>query len=281
MLSIVSSPRMGRPRTVPLPLKGSLSFHCLSRYPERLLVMLQAYFDESGRSDNRGFLIVAGYISDVARWNLWSGSWTAFLATHGINALHMAKFDQLIDPCERDNTKLQIARIIRTYIMCGFAVSIYDREYRQLTSPQFRSSKGSAYTLCVQKCIELAMRWAEGNRPDPSEPIAFVFDRGHRNQNQAQIELQKIRRTSIGHRRPHDTFAFEDDQTTVQLQSADVLAYSAWQMWRRRNSPIPGLVDGGRGRPERYHFTPDRIDALYAEYERLRRRPWMMNGNRY
>ncbi len=115
----------------------------------------------------------------------------------------------------------------------------------------------------------MTLNWAETHRPNPAEPITFVFDAGYRNQEQALIEMKKIKQIRIGQRRPQDTFAFADDRTIIQLQAADVAAYEVWQKWKKRPSLI---LDKIRQRcpHERYHFYPDRITTLLNRYNAVR-----------
>ncbi len=251
-----------------------LSAHCLSRYPERLLVMLSAYFDESGDPGKHGFLTVAGYISNVERWELWLLWRERFTHEHQISPSDGKELYRCVCSMPVDEGRSKAAQAILNHTLRGFSVSIRQDQYAELTSPRFRSLKGSAYTLCTQKCIEMAINWAEKNRPDPTEPIEFVFDRGHRNQDQARFEMEKIRRTSIGKRRLRDTFAFADDATIIQLQTAHILAYETTRKWHRQPHPILELVGDPTTKHVRYHFNRERIVTLFSAHERLRQKRW-------
>ena len=121
------------------------------------------------------------------------------------------------------------AELMVSHTAGGFAVSICPSEYKAATSDRFRSQHGSAYTLCLKEATAEVGRWAEyGNM---LSPIAYFFDAGHRNQEQANQYFARVHAAMPRERAKIrlGTWTFAGDDLVWPLKAADLLAYAVYQ----------------------------------------------------
>jgi hypothetical protein len=210
--------------------------------------MIQAYFDESASGDE--LLCVSGYAAPEETWNAFSALWLQRLGSDGIRFFHMKEFAngtgqfREFSPDKRETLINDLLGIILDHMQFGVGVSINPREYDELTTDRFRSQKGSAYTFCTQACVSQVVEWLDRHRQEGV--VQYVFDRGHRNESQAAIEIGKLNHPLLRHEYKFDSVVFGSDKQPGMepLQAADILAYETNQ--QRRNVSA--------GRPMRMHL---------------------------
>src|SRR5208282_3753475 len=98
---------------------------------ENFLAMMTCYFDDAGGKDH-GFIVVAGYVASVQRWQQFEYDWKIFLASHNLPYLHMKTFAHSKKPYThlkgQEGTRAKIlgdaASIIASTAEQGFSVSL-------------------------------------------------------------------------------------------------------------------------------------------------------------
>lgn len=216
--------------------------------------MLVAYIDDSigRRSERRLFL--AGYLTRVDVWELFSAAWRAELArSPAIESFHMVEAQNLRGPFKgwsreaRDAKVIALARLVRAFPLFSFECSVSTIEYKKYFGDSAPFGMAKPYGLCAQAVSSGLARhfYAEGFR----DPIRFVFD----TQEGADVDLTTlwpwIRASSRGPwRRLLGPPEFADDRDAVPLQAADLLV---WHIRRVHDGtdaegalPAAGLVHG-------------------------------------
>jgi hypothetical protein len=240
-------------------------------FPQRLgwsetdvVLMIWAYYDESGEYDGNGNIInmtVAGCVSTSEKWTEFDQKWRQLLESEGLADFHMADFEAWVSPFnfqsfngERDKAKHNrilnaVLDLMLEYIE-GFyaygAVSMYYPE-RQQTHAQMMSD-------CVGGAVkDIALRvWG-----DYGEPINLMFGK------QQHFSAAKIDRyVEICNYGPNEghfgTVTHCKTATIPALQAADVLAYEvarAQRANRPERYPFQRLVDGAKNGGKTFSLT--------------------------
>jgi hypothetical protein len=146
-----------------------------------------------------------------------------------------------LDEDDRGLLLKDLAGLIHTHLLFGATTRVKVSEYNRLTTQDFRSQIGTAYSFAIDMCLctAYAIVTEMGLKPE----FNILIERGHRNSEQAaQIiaDLQKIPQAMID-ANPDKlinmkilTGGLGDKKDHPILQSADMVAYSDWQ----------GLSDG-------------------------------------
>ncbi len=162
---------------------------------EKLMVMLTAYLDESGKDGRTPVFAVGGYVSSVEDWNNFQIEWEDFRTKNGIEAFHST--DLINGYGEFENWKpkrrehaLRIAdRIIRKNVLFG-AVTLADiAECEKVLPLKSRDGKRAKYSLeyALAGCqvVNLIVKWAKNS--GYTEPINFIFEDGMKGQGKGQL----------------------------------------------------------------------------------------------
>jgi hypothetical protein len=245
--------------------------HIAWDFPQRLgwpdtgvVLMIWAYYDESGEYDAAGKLInttVAGCVSTSEKWQSFDAKWREFLASEGLSEFHMTDFEAwkppfnfLLPNGERDRTKHNrilngVLDLMIEYVE-GFyaygAVSMYYPE-RQQTHEQLMND-------CIGGAVkDIALRVCG----DYDEPINLVFGK---QPHFAQTKIEKyvniwnygVREGSLG------TVTHCTTSSIPALQAADVLAYEvarAQRANRPERYPFQRLVDAAKTNGQAFSVT--------------------------
>jgi hypothetical protein len=184
---------------------------------KRNLVMLRAFFDETGLDPERDTaLVIGGFLGRVEQWEMASDAWDECLRTppsieYFSHRKHSAK------------KMLELARVISRFPLTGFCVYI---RHKSLADRDANSMKGVAgsrpYDWAFLTAIEVVLEHVE--RLNNGETVDFIFD--HRNELRACIPaFYRIKEGGFkscyrhaGHCEPGN------DKYSVALQMADLLA---------------------------------------------------------
>jgi hypothetical protein len=206
---------------------------------ETKFAMLTCYFDESGGED-RGFMIVCGYVASVEQWDNFEVDWKLFLIKYGVPYFHTKEFAQCKGPFakwEEDKYKSVRAafcdhagaiihnRAERAFI-CNIGTAAFDATDKQY---ELRELFNSPYAMAGRMCASAAREWST-QRLDPPE-MEYVFEDGGPDKgglNRAMTELRP--RFSDPIVRPSRDMK-DGRKGVIQLQAADFLAYELgkWQ----------------------------------------------------
>ena len=152
-----------------------------------VLVVLEAYFDESYRGDNPlRPLCVAGYAFEQGAYRQFSAEWTRHLSDGGPRPVAFVHMTELYSPHgatykgwsvqERADFLSGAVALIRKHMLYGVAAQFSETLFKKL-APKFEGKYGGAYTGACQVCLQLAGRLL--TRDGRTEQIAYVFESGH------------------------------------------------------------------------------------------------------
>ena len=217
-------------------------------FKHRLLFMLEAYWDESGTQDDT-LLILSGYLSQSSQWGIFTEQWRATLNKFNIPYFHMKDFRNGNSKLFRDLSEakkqelfVRLHKIINDNTLRGFTLSIHSDDFNKITDREFKNTYGTVYTFCTQQCVQVVHEWAISNKYH--EPIAYIYDSGHKHMGQASKEFKEIMDDDIV-RKKHgvQAFSFANDKDVLPLQSADMLAYECYHKHRNRHLDANGPTD--------------------------------------
>jgi hypothetical protein len=197
---------------------------------EKVMAMLTAHFDESGKDGKSPILLVGGYLSTVERWEEFQREWQQFLIDEHIEKYHTT--DILARQKEfKSWTSERVNQVFRKvddltmkHTLAGVAGYV-DIAVCESVHPLIGRSKYSyEYALAGTMAATRITAWAHSQ--GYNEPIDFVFDRGTTGRGiiidalDAARESQdpELRASLIG------GISFEDKNRVPQLHLADKLA---------------------------------------------------------
>lgn len=211
-------------------------------------MLLDCYLDES--YDSNSDLIVAGFVASVDQWALFAEKWKKALDEHGLPYFHFLEFNKhRLSFEQRTQILSSLIKIITECVILAVSSRISPSEYESLTTLNFRSKYGNAYSLGVMGCVTDAGFWLKERSYDYQE-LGVYLEQGHPNINQA---IRLLRTFKDSYEEP-DVSAFREgghvthlilDKDALQpfvkigtiamgnrhtmrpLQAADMLAYSS------------------------------------------------------
>jgi hypothetical protein len=215
-----------------------------ARKTKRLL-MWKAYYDESGSDAKSRYFVLAGYVSSVDDWELFSDEWQGVLdQAPRLDYFKTTEAFQIRDqfagwPEEQRNARvLQFLSIVQARALFGCAVAmpkdIYERHIRGVI-PKFYDNP---YYICFVESLEFLSDTM--SRFEQKGPIDFVFDENNLEPRVREL-FDEFKLKGGPNRGLIGEIDFRDDKKVLPLQAADLLA------WRTRahlnlNNEAPGAV---------------------------------------
>jgi hypothetical protein len=245
--------------------------HIAWDFPQRLgwrdtdaVLMIWAYYDESGEYDAAGNLInmtVAGCVSTSEKWQSFDTKWREFLASEGLSEFHMTDFEAWKSPFNfllpdggRDRAKHNrvlngVLDLMIEYVE-GFyaygAVSMYYPD-RQQTHEQLMND-------CIEGAVkDIALRvWG-----DYRKPVNLVFGK---QPHLAKGKIEKyVNLWNLGlHEGSIGTVTHCSTSNVAALQAADILAYEvarAQRANRPERYPFQRLIDAAKTNGQAFSLT--------------------------
>jgi hypothetical protein len=231
-----------------------LAFPSIVPEGSRFVVILTAYFDDSGTHAGSDAVAVAGYISTPDQWIRFETQWRAALENLGLPMFHMTSFANGVGPYRQwsePQRRIRLGRlidIIHANVLGSFGVVVPTEPFNRLFSARAKAHCGGAYGLAatvnflevarIVKGIDEAQAWDAW--------IAYVFESGttgagqilkvFQYNEQDTKEKEKLRLLSL---------RFENKREFVPLQAADILAYELYQLLPRQLGIDPRPVRSG------------------------------------
>lgn len=204
---------------------------------EKLLVMLQAYVDDSASDVGDRRLFLAGYISTAESWVHFSDIWSeALAAAPSIDYLKMSEANALQgefrgwDGEDRDRKVRSLAAVIREIQPLSIHSSISRSKVGSIIKPVVPHVFSSPYVLCFNAImLPIAVRQIQAGT---KVPIDFIFDSQEGLGDEARTIYRLMREAQPEQIRELLSVdpQFRDDKLVVPLQAADMLA---WHVRRR------------------------------------------------
>jgi len=199
------------------------------------MVVMEAYFDESGTHDGSPFVCVAGYLFQKGNAATLDTEWRVMCKEKGLPFFRMSDCAHGTGPfkgwSQSDRTNLEIRAIdlVKNYAAYGFAASVVMEDFHLIPNLGLFDT---AYSFaCLQMFLGVKF-WADNN--DFHGDVKYVFESGAQHQSEANAFMQKVfehPRLRRDFRNSSHTFA--NKVNVSQLQCADLLAWH-WFTYNQR-----------------------------------------------
>jgi len=212
-----------------------------------LVVVLVAYFDDSGTHETSPLVCIGGLIGDESQWISFKREWKARLdapldGKPPLEAFHLtdctAGYNEFVsyNQAERDRITYLFRQIILDTELVSFASTINRRAWEELIGASNAERFGTPEEFCFHKCVEFSVRTLRYNQP--GQKIAVVFDQGI----QRKIEAYASWYMNFSDQHPELAgIGFGKVNEICGLQGADTIATSSYRYgieWmKNRESP--------------------------------------------
>ena len=117
----------------------------------RLMLMMQAYIDDSGIGEPP-LALLAGFVSSAARWAHFSQEWDAALARHGLTSPFKMRDAQNLKfrgwSAERINNLIdELIDIIKRYVLFGVVSWVATEDFRSYYKRRMKKGTTTEYLL--------------------------------------------------------------------------------------------------------------------------------------
>jgi hypothetical protein len=202
----------------------------------RALMVLKAYFDESGHHSGARVFALAGYMSYARNWYKFEREWKNVLLRFGVKVFHMVdcahrkrEFQGWSEEKRRSLLESLLNVIYRKPPKLWGIGAVVDIDAFARLSESARAKVGNdPYWLCFQFCAVEATNLIDHLEPDTK--VAFIF---HRKDNFEQHALRLFGRMKDDKDWPRrdrlGSIAFAPAAEFVPLQAADMFAYELFK----------------------------------------------------
>lgn len=211
-----------------------------------ILVLIEAYMDESGTGDNDVAHVLAGYLIKPNQGMEMSRKWRRVLDRYDLPFFHMtdcAAYEQ----CEPYKSlgrekciKLATAliKLIKKHCSIGFAVCFSPRFYTLYAGPG--SVPDNPYSFSVSTAHDFIQSYV--SNAGLSGELSYIFEAGHAKQRHARAVLDVLEDRAEANGTPF-TSSFLRKMDAPLLQAADILAWHC-------QTYIKGRLEGRRVRAD-------------------------------
>lgn len=208
--------------------------------------LLTSYFDAAGGKDH-GFLVVAGYVARLSRWEKFAADWRFMLKHYEVPYFHMKKFAPTKypkrpfdgpgwkDESHRESFLRDLGSVIATYIDFGVACFVPYAEFLEVNK-QYHLCEvyPLPYVLAGRDCIATVNK--EVKNKGWTQPIEYIFECGDRGKG-ALVDLV----SAVG--LPIPTFKPSRDiggkKGVIQLQASDFAAFELRKAMKEYGEDAP------------------------------------------
>jgi hypothetical protein len=197
----------------------------------RLILVVEAYIDDSGSGDPPVFLL-AGFVARAEQWAEFSERWLE--ALRGPPKLEYFKMKEAAalegqfkgwKEEGRDARVVRLIDIIKDHVLVAVSSAVFHRDYSEVISDKLSKETDPPYWLIYHSVMELVYRWelANGIR----EKVNFIFDEQFKQSDMVQASWSVYYEQSPPHFKElfGDRPVHKNDKCTFPLQAADLLAW--------------------------------------------------------
>jgi len=196
------------------------------------ILMLLAYFDESGTHSGSKVVSFAGYISTVEKWRQFNILWQAMLDLEGISMMHWCDLESrkgIFNGWSQDR-KITVQKaaisIFKTTILHGFTTSIVTDDYAEVIEMKPHLHFSSPYVLAMVGTLHLVKKWLKDNNVNETVSYFLEYGSGFENETHSVVNQAEEVKEAFYNMKSL-TFAKKSD--ILPLQAADILAYESYK----------------------------------------------------
>jgi hypothetical protein len=202
--------------------------------------VIEAYLDATAKAET-GYLGVAGYLLSKAQAKKFGREWRDVLRRANATHFHASRWFPGAPPFDaipqevRNGAANELIDVIRERTEVGVVAFLSEKEFRQVTTQQWRNKRGNAYVVLVKWCLFQIRIWLE-DKGDP-RTVAFFLEAGDQYSNQANAHLNEIAADSeLSAYWRYQAHAFLKKSDNPVLQGADLPAYEYRRLFEQRES---------------------------------------------
>jgi hypothetical protein len=215
---------------------------------------LYAYFDESGKVDDKEVISFCGWLSPQKAWSRVIPKWEKLLAEHLIEYFHASEMRR------RGENLLDFATVMaEQYAGQGFAVALDAKHFRGM-SQKFRNSVNpNAHYMVFRAAINMlldAVEREEEKGPAPNVVLSLICDQDQGTSSECLKWIAKLKKNDPRANRKIASICFANSRTHIPIQAADLLANTvrchAQALIKDERSEFPQLLHVLTHRKNRY-----------------------------
>jgi hypothetical protein len=203
------------------------------RHRHRALVLLKAYFDESGVHRGSQTALIAGFVGTLPDWESLEARWNEILQEARIPYFHSTEMEsgRLLGsdrPEIREYVKQQLADAVTERNLQSVVCAVDTADWADVTPlhPEFTSVFPKPYNFCHEVVAQQVATWSEANAN--SEPVALVFAEYNEFRPHVDQVYDAYRSNPIW-ANAFSSITFAQMKRLPPLQAADMLAYDHYQ----------------------------------------------------
>ncbi len=214
---------------------------------KRLVVILEAYLDESGTDQGSNVVSVGALLATQDEWEAFSRVWRMALAEWGIREFKMADFvngaREFKGWSKLDKRKRfsRVVEMIKTHDATAFGVILPTKPYFSLAKEGSPRTLKDAYQVAAFVCLTKVVSYL-AQQPREVE-IAYLLDGGAPGHGELDSVLHRIQLD------PHEravyrmaSYTFASSEKFCPIQAADVLAHELNEHWERSHAHAPVMA---------------------------------------
>jgi len=218
----------------------------VSRGNHEAILVLKAFFDESGHSASSSFVCMGGCIASLEAWSAFEKEWEQKLNEYGITCFHMTDFESNWgefkgwenEPAKHKACLADLVNIMNDHIDLYIGTSENVEDHKLSPPP-----KVDPYFNCLMTCIDHIASYVSDLPGDQRLETVFAdHPEFGRRVRQLYPEVRAV--SGMYGKLATDTYGFPRD--ILPLQAADIVAYEINKEWQRQ-------ADGCM-RPKRWPF---------------------------
>lgn len=209
--------------------------------PIRRLLVLRAYFDDSGTHGDSSAVVWAGFMGTDTEWTEFEKDWAVLLTREGLDTFHMWDLSHVDGQCQsiewtqgrRDFVIREFREVLarRNIVGIGAVVRLDDWNEVVQKGSWLEQRLGSPNYFAFEKAIQIALGLAQSAAAVSglAEKVSFFFD---------MREQEAVKNWDIAKQYSEEArwapwyqgIAFVSMKDTLPLQAADMLAYETYQL---------------------------------------------------
>jgi hypothetical protein len=212
-------------------------------------MVIDAYFDESLREDGAEPICVGGYVFKPTQHERFVRRWHREVLRlpdrRRLTHFHMTDLCagkgvyRGLTIAERIGILRRAVDVVGDCAYAGLGVQFRQGEFEALAPAEWATYRGSIYSSACGMCVQVTAHWLRRWGCNNIE-VRFVFERGHKFQNEANDILNAIAADDDGRKyfkyREH---VFAEKNSEYALQAADLFAWSMTKAESINGGAIP------------------------------------------